>query len=117
MTDSRNPPQGPPGGRSPANAASNGYWLHDEAGPRGYVAPDARAAEGQDLADLLTEIDDQLALLPDAVTSRLHVAAEDGRIVLSGSVGSAEARRRAGAHAVAAAGEVPVENRLTVRRG
>lgn len=105
--------RGVPGG---ANAASNGYWLHDDLGPRAYVGPGAAAADGRDIASLLEDIEDQLALLPEAETRQLHVAAVQGRIVLSGTVGSAEARRRVGAHVVTAAGEVPVENRLDVAR-
>lgn len=98
-----------------ANAASNGYWLHDDLGPRAYVAPDAAAPpDGRSLEDLLAEIEDQLAMLPPEETRRLHVAASGGRVVLSGVVGSAEVRRRVGAHVVTAAGAVPVENRLQV---
>ena len=98
-----------------ANAASNGYWLHDDFGPRAYVAPDAAPLPaGRGLEDLMAAIEDRLALLPEAETRRVHVAATGGRLVLSGIVGSAEARRRVGARVVAAAGEVPVENRLQV---
>lgn len=104
---------GPQGGG--ANAASNGYWLHDDLGPRAYVAPDADVPpDGRSLPDLIAEIEDQLALLPEEETRRLHVAATGGLLVLSGIVGSAEVRRRVGAHVVAAAGEVPVENRIQV---
>lgn len=107
--------RGSAGAEGGANAASNGYWLHDDLGPRAYVAPDAAAPpDGRSLEDLIAEIEDKLALLPETETRRLHVAATGGRIVLSGIVGSADARRRVGAHVVAAAGEVPVENRLQV---
>jgi hypothetical protein len=104
---------GPTSGAGGANAAANGYWVHDEIGPKTYVAPDAEAPEG-DIGGLLEGIEEQLALLPADETRRLHVTATGGRIVLFGQVPSVEARRRVGAHVVSAAGSIPVVNRLTV---
>jgi hypothetical protein len=107
------PSGGPTSGAGGANAAANGYWVHDEFGPRTYVAPDAEAPDG-DIGGLIEAIGEQLALLPADETRRLHVTATGGRIVLFGQVPSVEARRRVGAHVVTAAGSIPVVNRLTV---
>jgi hypothetical protein len=104
---------GPTSGAGGANAAANGYWVHDDIGPKTYVAPDAEAPGG-DIGGLIVAIEEQLALLPADETRRLHVTATGGRIVLFGQVPSVEARRRVGAHVVTAAASIPVVNRLTV---
>ncbi|MDT8854399.1 BON domain-containing protein [Paracoccaceae bacterium Fryx2] len=134
-----------PTAQAPNNAASNGYWIHDDLGPKHYVAPsmaadpegmpdsgapdsgapDSGALESggpdsgepecaRDAGDLIARIDAALRGQPGLQTQRVHVSAEDGRLILAGIVPSGADRERAGAVAGAAARGVAVENRLWV---
>lgn len=102
-----------PGGET--NAA-NGHWLHDETGPSAYVSPDAKTFDDPRVgaSDLIARIEDRLGYLEGLDASRIHLSVTGSSLVLSGQVDSVEARRRAGACAVAVAQGLPVENRLNV---
>ena len=58
------------------NAASNGYWIHDDVGPKHYVAPAAfKNGQPQLANDLLSRLD--MALRAHSGFSRLHVAMDE----------------------------------------
>jgi hypothetical protein len=95
-----------------ANAASNGHWIHDAVGPRNYVAPDAPDASLPAPEDLVAAIEEQMAAVTGLDTTRITIAIEADMVLLAGFVDSAEARRRAGACAVAVAAPRQVENRI-----
>ncbi len=101
-----------------ASDAANGFWLHDTIGPTGYADPraDSHSAGHRAAADLIARVEERLGYLHGFDASRIHVSIIAGAVVLSGQVESAEARRRAGACAVAAAQGVPVQNRIIVDR-
>lgn len=103
--------------RDGENSASNGHWLHDDVGPTDYVGPDADALPGTILTarEVIERIEERLGYMPGLDASRIHVSVTDGTVTLSGIVDSADARRRAGSCAVAAADGAPVTNRLTVQ--
>jgi hypothetical protein len=94
------------------NAASNGHWIHDTVGPRNYVAPDAPDASLPAPEDLVAAIEEQMAAVTGLDTTRITIAIEADMVLLAGFVDSAEARRRAGACAVAVAAPRQVENRI-----
>jgi hypothetical protein len=100
-----------------ANAASNGHWMHDDVGPTDYIGPDADALPGTELTarQIVELIEERLGYMAGLDASRIHVSVTGGTVTLSGQVDSADARRRAGSCAVAAAEGAPVENRLTVQ--
>lgn len=101
------------GGRSgSANAASNGHWIHDAVGPRNYVGPDAPTPSAPAAQDLITAIEEQMAAVTGLDASRISIAVEGDSVVLAGFVDSAEARRRAGACAVAISAPRQVENHI-----
>lgn len=103
-----------PGGGE--TAAANGHWLHDAAGPASYVGPQAETLAGVSVPELIARVEERLGYLHDLDASRIHVSVAEGSVILSGQVESLEARRRAGACAVATAQAVPVQNRLVVDR-
>ena len=88
-----------------ASTATNGHWLHDDLGPTGYIAPQADALPGSPLSapQIIERIEERLGYMAGLDASRIHVSVAEGRVTLSGLVDSAEARRRAGSCAVAAA--------------
>lgn len=96
--------------------AANGYWLHDAAGPRAYVSPEANtaAAPGLAAAEVVALIEECLGYLDRLDASRIHVSVTGDDLTLRGQVESAEARRRAGTCAVTAARGRRVINRLIV---
>lgn len=96
------------------SVASNGYWLHDAAGPRHLVTP---AADPQSTY-MIAAIRDRLAALPDLDASRVHFRLEGSVLRLVGLAADAEARRRIGACATAVTATLPdaprIENRLRI---
>ncbi|MDP2087179.1 MAG: BON domain-containing protein [Gemmobacter sp.] len=106
----------PPGAQS-ANAASNGHWLHDEFGPRTYVAP-LVGAEDEPHEDLVRQIAEALELqlgdLPEWADQAIHVRRLEGELRLVGFVSSDVIRRAAERCATGVTTE-PVRNDLVVR--
>jgi hypothetical protein len=96
----------------------NGYWQHDESGPRTYVPP--LVGQGEALGvddDVLRRLSEalvlRLAALPEWGVQSVHLRRLDGVLCLVGLVASDIFRDAAGDHADLLAGE-PVENRLVV---
>lgn len=98
-----------------ANAASNGQWIHDAVGPRSYVAPDAPSPSAPAPEDLVAAIQEQMTAVTGLDASQITIAVEADSVVLAGFVDSAEARRRAGACAVAVSAPRQVENRIKLK--
>lgn len=120
----RNPePVGPPaarGGRpidtggAPNNAAANGYWIRDRAGPSRYVPPASaggtpRRVHPADTAALALER--VFCRLPYGALQKVEVTFVEGRIHLDGRVTSLSVRHEA-ERAVRDAAGLPVVNRL-----
>lgn len=73
------------------NDASNGYWLHDDVGPKEHEPPYSAAPDAERLMAVIKE---QSGALQDVDASRAHVSVETDQIILSGLVDETEARRR-----------------------
>lgn len=69
------------------NHASNGYWVHDDFGPRHYVAPWHGDPDARATSDRLSEA---IAVMNGMTgTERLHLVVEDGQFHLKGQVADA----------------------------
>ena len=96
------------------NAASNGYWIHDELGPKNYIAPpDANGVEF-DEGDMVKRIGAMLTGTPGIDASRIQVALEKGVILINGIAVSAMESRLAARAVQMVAGDVRVVNRLVI---
>ncbi len=102
-------PGGAATGGLAGNYASNGHWSHDDLGPRRHVPP------APDDARVIREIEERFVTLDGVDLDRVVVSVSDGAIILSGSVDTAEQRRKLGARAVDASGGLRVANNLTIR--
>jgi len=69
------------------NHSSNGYWIHDDFGPRHYVAPSHGTASGGATVDSLPLAIERLTLIEGA--ERVHLTLEDEVFHLKGSVANA----------------------------
>ncbi len=99
------------------NAASNGYWVHDEIGPKHYVAPVAGAGSSDDGAgEIIGRIEAALAR-QQIDASRIQFSLDGGQVVLGGIARTAEESAKAGRAAGEVAGEWVVVNRLSVDIG
>ena len=92
------------------NNAANGYWIHDAAGPKTYVPPNADADPA-----VIDEIEQSLAEVEWLDASRLQVSLQDGEVVLSGIVPSQNAQRQVVQCAHSAAGGLPIVNHIGVQ--
>ena len=96
------------------NAAANGYWIHDDTGPKHYVAPpDASSVDVND-ADLITRIERVLENNTQLDASRVHVTLDNGFVKLIGIAGSEQESRLAEQAVKAAIGDIRVTNQLVV---
>lgn len=103
-----------PGG----SVASNGYWIHDQFGPRHYIGADVVVPEGRSPEELIEMIEERLETMAGLDASRVHVSFDGDVLRLAGSVRDAQARRRVGACATALAASqdwgLRVENCVTI---
>lgn len=67
-----------------SNAAANGYWIHDELGPKFYVAPPETNGLNVDEGKIVRRIDEALESEAGVDASRLQVALEKGVVVING---------------------------------
>lgn len=99
------------------NAASNGYWIHDEIGPKHYVAPPHGEGNGDQAAGLIiAQIETALAR-HEIDASRMQVSLDGGQLVLGGIAKTAEDSEKAGHAANEVAGKWIVVTRLSVVTG
>lgn len=94
------------------NAASNGFWLHDAAGPRVYVAPVGE--DDPEIRAVAEAIAVQLGAQPDWDRQAIHVRRIEGELRLVGLVTSGVMARAAERCAAGVAGG-PVRNDLELR--
>jgi osmotically-inducible protein OsmY len=92
------------------NNAANGYWIHDVAGPKSYVAPDADTNPG-----VIDAIHNSFASVAWLDASRVQVSLHEDEIVLTGSVPSQTAQRQVVQCANAVAGGRHVVSHITVQ--
>lgn len=96
------------------NAASNGFWIHDDVGPKYYVAPPDASGLNVDEGDQVAHIYAMLRTYPGLDASRMHVALEKGVVVLGG-IAVSDIEGQLAARAVqTVAGPVQILNRLVI---
>lgn len=100
--------------QSPGNAASNGHWIHDDYGPRDYVAPAPAETGTRPAADLIAAARAALSARATLDIDRIHLTVEGSTLTLAGFVASAAERYRAVAAVGAALRGVTVRDRLAV---
>lgn len=100
-----------------SNAASNGYWIHDELGPKFYVAPPETNGLDIDEGEIVKRIDAALGSTAGLETSQIQVALEKGVIVINGITVSAMENQLIARAVQKVTGEVKVVNRLVIDEG
>lgn len=100
--------------QSSNNAASNGYWIHDDIGPKHYVAPPDANGVDIDEGDLVSRIVTTLQSKAGPGSSRMHVALDKGVVILKGIAVSEMESQLVGRAVQTVAGDMRVVNQLVI---